>query len=347
MKKIFIFVFSIISSNIYGQLNLVPNPSFEQYSSCPSAGGQVSKATGWNSYNTSDYFNLCASSSDLQVPQNIFGYQIPATGNAYCGFFSYYNGDNYHEFLFAQLSTPLIINQKYFISFKVSPADRNFCVYSNKTGAKFFTTVPPNILLNNSAQFHTNNIITDTAGWTKVSGFFTADSAYKFISIGNFFTDGNTNIIDNNCNNPLSYYFIDDVCLSTDSLLCNSLVPVSLSAFKVRVLNNILKLTWNTFQESNNKGFEILRSAMDGNHFKKIGFVAGAGFSSDLKQYSFNDFDITYNTEYFYQLKQEDFDDKASYSSVERGHISGEDLPEFVINPNPVHDLLRVFLKGK
>ncbi|MEJ7610757.1 MAG: hypothetical protein WKF88_06205 [Ferruginibacter sp.] len=84
MKKIFIFFLSAVSVNVYAQGNLEPNPSFEQYSSCPGAFGEVFKATGWHSFNTADYFHICATSSDIQVPRNVLGYQYPATGNGYC-----------------------------------------------------------------------------------------------------------------------------------------------------------------------------------------------------------------------------------------------------------------------
>lgn len=343
MKKIFIFFLSAVSVIVHAQVNLVPNPSFEQYSSCPGAFGEVYKATGWNSFNSAEYFHSCATSSDVQVPTNYMGYQYPATGNAYSGFFAYFASVDYHEFLYTQLLNPLITNQKYFISFKVSPADSGFCVYSNKTGIKFFTTQPDSILLNNTAHFFTNTIITDTAGWTTVTGSFIADSAYNYAVIGNFFSDANTDIIDNNCNSPVSYYYIDDICVSTDSLSCNALLPVNLLSFLAKAVNNVVQLYWRTAQENNNKGFEIFRSESNANNFQKIGFIAGAGYSSIERGYRFNDKNVRNNTEYFYKLKQIDFDNRYSYSSIQKAKVYYKGDGGFFVNPNPVENELKIY----
>src|SRR5687768_6067831 len=88
--KILAFSFFIFHSSFFiSQTNLVQNPSFETYSSCPNNVAQVNYATGWNIYeNTPDYFNFCGSSG-FSIPLNAFGYQYPANGNAYAGFLNY------------------------------------------------------------------------------------------------------------------------------------------------------------------------------------------------------------------------------------------------------------------
>lgn len=64
-----------------------------------------------------------------------------------------------------------------------------------------------------------NSIVSDTVNWIRIAGSFIADSAYQYLMIGNFFDDANTSVVNNGAG-PYAYYFIDDVCLSTDSLLC-------------------------------------------------------------------------------------------------------------------------------
>ena len=74
--------------------------------------------------------------------------------------------------------------------------------------------------MNNLASFYTNMIISDTSGWTTITGTYTADSSYQYILIGNFFDDSQTNtsyIFGSLC---ASYYFTDDICVSVDSLTC-------------------------------------------------------------------------------------------------------------------------------
>ncbi|MDO9187033.1 MAG: hypothetical protein Q7W13_13545 [Bacteroidia bacterium] len=103
MKKLllfFLFIFSFIFCKVhhtYAQTNLVPNPSFEQYSSCPSTECGISLATGWYSAGyTPDYFNGCAS-WPFGAPQNAAGYQYPASGNAYALVGTYGGGREYFK----------------------------------------------------------------------------------------------------------------------------------------------------------------------------------------------------------------------------------------------------------
>lgn len=67
-----------------------------------------------------------------------------------------------------------------------------------------------------------SSVITDTVNWETITGNITADSAYNFITIGNFYSDSLTSY--NNITNytdKVSYYYIDMICLSMDSLTCN------------------------------------------------------------------------------------------------------------------------------
>ena len=62
----------------------------------------------------------------------------------------------------------------------------------------------------------TTSIITDSVGWTLVSGSFIADAPYSFLYLGNFFSDPNTQyvVVDPSAPDQYSYYYYDDVCLS-------------------------------------------------------------------------------------------------------------------------------------
>ena len=202
--------------------NLVPNPSFEDYSSCPNNAGQISNAIGWEFYNNSspEYLHSCATVSEYLVPQNLFGYQTASSGNAYAGFIGYDVNGFYREIFGVQLTNNLTSSQKYYVSLRVNRADSNFFAgYSiDKIGIKFFTTqpAPTSMLINNSAHFYSSSVITDTSNWTQLFGSFVADSAYQYLLIGNFFDDGNTTVV-NDLNGPWAYYYVDDVCVSIDS----------------------------------------------------------------------------------------------------------------------------------
>jgi len=224
MQKKIISLFFIFN-NLFGvfnaQINLVINPSFENHSSCPSnTGGDIDKAIGWDTCrSTADYFNTCASFSFFQIPRNLMGVQYAAHGSAYGGFYTYDASSFYREIIVGSLSTPLIPFQKYFISFKTCRADSNNIVgYStNNLGAKFSKVKQAYTPINNSAHFYSNTVVTDTINWTKLFGSFVSDSAYQYIMLGNFFDNSNT-LVNNHGNGNIAYYYIDEVCVSTDSL---------------------------------------------------------------------------------------------------------------------------------
>lgn len=113
-------------------------------------------------------------------------------------------------------------------------------------------------------------------------------------------------------------------------------LPVILVSFEGKSENNQTKLTWKTAEETNNKGFEIERSA-DARTFEKIGFVDGSGDTKENQSYHFTDLSplaISY-----YRLKQLDYDGKFEYSKIIR--VKGDQVV-FKIYPNPAQDNLMV-----
>jgi hypothetical protein len=124
----------------------------------------------------------------------------------------------------------------------------------------------------------------------------------------------------------------------TTSLDACSILPVSIFNFGGTIKNYQAYLNWSTAMESNNKGFYIERSK-DGRSFTSIGFVAGAGNSSQIKNYAFTDVnlkDINVSTTY-YRLKQVDNDGKFTYSEVLPLSLATI-ASKLKLYPNPVKD---------
>ncbi|MEM8486787.1 MAG: T9SS type A sorting domain-containing protein [Bacteroidota bacterium] len=102
--------------------------------------------------------------------------------------------------------------------------------------------------------------------------------------------------------------------LSAFESICYGL-PVELTHFEGLVNDQDVTLTWTTASEQNNAGFDI-EFANDG-AFTKIGFVPGAGTTTETQQYRF-----THNTKGLnghmlqYRLKQIDFDGAFEYSDA-------------------------------
>jgi len=227
MKKVIIISFLFfIAFVLKAQINLVPNPSFEDTLGCPNGVPDLDGVCkNWVTFRgTPDYFNTCSNNEGFY---NSWGYQQAHTGNAYAGILEYASYDyNWKEQLGVQLISPLIINQKYYLSFYISLAYTYLYanVACNKIGALLTTYLyyDPNAtsILPNYSTIYTNTIITDTINWTRVSGSFIADSAYQYIIIGSFFDYNHTDtvhlpyqVIPQDC-----IYYLDDICLTTDSI---------------------------------------------------------------------------------------------------------------------------------
>jgi len=233
-KQIFLITFFLACGICKGQ-NLVPNPSFEDTLSCPTMLDQVHKATSWHALaNSPDYFNACSVTPQIGVPYNTLGFQFPHSGNAYMGLYTLSDSDtNYREVIGTYLISPLVIGKKYYVNFKVSfsAGTQQFVnIATNRIGLLFSTvdylTTPPPI--NNFSQIYADSIIVDSLNWVTVKGSLIADSSYSFISIGNFFQNYLTDTLHlNPINHSKGYYYIDDVCISEDSLTCNSTVGIN------------------------------------------------------------------------------------------------------------------------
>lgn len=116
----------------------------------------------------------------------------------------------------------------------------------------------------------------------------------------------------------------------------NVSLPVELLRLEARsVQNEYIQLNWETLTELNNSGFEILRSE-DGLNFEFIGWQLGAGSSSSLQSYSFNDYEVNQGQIYYYRLRQIDFDGSASLSKIVSAKLlQKNENVQLSIYPNP------------
>ena len=227
---LYFFLFLLLPFSLFGQVNLVPNPGFESYSSCPNNWDQLSFADNWQVYKgTPDYYNSCGAVDSFDIPHNLMGTQNAASGNAYCGMILYDKSNfGLDEMVGTSLTQPLTIGTKYFISFKVVWKYNNpysICCSNDKIGIKlsmisFNVANPPP--QNNFAHVYSSTIISDTSNWTRISGSVIADSAYSYLMIGNFFDSLNVSVNDQFPTGYYSYYFLDDICISTDSIYASN-----------------------------------------------------------------------------------------------------------------------------
>ncbi|MFN5983284.1 MAG: gliding motility-associated C-terminal domain-containing protein [Fluviicola sp.] len=222
MIKPFTYFFIFFSAFfLKAQENLVPNPSFEEYSTCPLGLADLT-VLDWYAPTggSSDYYNSC-NLDVVSVPSNILGYQFAHTGNGYCGFgnvFGFPNG-NQREYIQIQLLNNLESGKNYLFKGFFNLADSSrYCIKNlgivistNAIGGAFGTA----ILYNQVLTFPQNISINDVNQWVEINISFTANGGEKFLTIGLFNEDSSSIINEvNPLNNDFSYYYVDDVSIT-------------------------------------------------------------------------------------------------------------------------------------
>ncbi|MBI1182837.1 OmpA family protein [bacterium] len=95
--------------------NILPDPSFECYTECPSNvnTSKLYQLKYWDQTSgTPDYYNAC--SIIMSVPENIMGQEEARNGHGYVGMYLFDQG-NYREFLSAKLTKPMVKERWYVI----------------------------------------------------------------------------------------------------------------------------------------------------------------------------------------------------------------------------------------
>ncbi len=116
-------------------------------------------------------------------------------------------------------------------------------------------------------------------------------------------------------------------------------VPVELTSFTASVTNNSIRLTWTTATEINNRGFQIERKLSTNDEWNILGFLPGAGTSTESRTYVYDDLNINTGS-YNYRIRQFDFDGTSSVynlpETVEFGAPINFELSQNYPNPfNP------------
>ena len=216
IRTVILIFFICAFAKANAQINLVRNPSFEQYSHCPDNIDEAKYAIGWQSLDSSwsppdwihdpngvpEYCNVCATYDEVSVPLNFRFYHYPRTGNGMMQvqtFWSTCDTGPARDYLQGHLSQTLTIGHSYAVSFYTVLEDPVFGI--NHIGAylddgTIDTThqfgIPQSQYM---PQILDTAIITDTFNWTKVQGTFIANGTEKLITIGNFSDRFHTNTI--------------------------------------------------------------------------------------------------------------------------------------------------------
>ncbi len=202
--------------------NLVPNGGFEDYSPRHEPRAFFDQVKYWFSpgeaknyypYPTPDHF---IENQMFDQPGAIKYYHI-FSDSAIAGIITYLRRlKNYREYISVPLRKPLTKNTIYEVSMYVlTPIASSFAnIISNGLGVHF-STKPLKQNLGNyirvKPHFQLKRPL-NAKKWQKITATIVSDSAYKFLTIGNFLPDYRTQTIYSGHEiDPQSYFFIDDV----------------------------------------------------------------------------------------------------------------------------------------
>jgi hypothetical protein len=289
------------------QVNLVPNPGFETFTTCPVGFSQYNGYVGsWTdpSAASPDYMNACANPFPAGVPKNGTGWQQPHGGTAYSG--CYTTAGTYREYIQVQLSSPLVAGTSYL--FKMYVVLHNKSQWATDDIGAYFSVVAPTStgtgFLPGSPLPQVGNapgnVITDTVNWQLISGTFTAAGGERYLTIGHLKPDALSTYQQVSFGSQGAYYYIDDV-----SVVANNLLPVELLDFSAEAHVHDIVLNWTTATEHDNAGFELRRS-LDGINEEPIGWVDGQGCSLQEEHYAVTDATAAPGIRYYYRLVQFD-----------------------------------------
>ena len=222
MLKLSILFFILFECLLMYSQNLVLNPSFEEYSYLPQLYSKKDTffCKNWNTYNinAADYFHTQSKDSMHSVPNNIDGFHLAHTGQAYVGIIAF-NWQGYIEYVTGTLSEPLKEGKIYKVSYYTQYAGKISKFYISVLGA-YFTKKSNFFYLAESDPFfkemlkpdikahiknNENNFLNNDSTWILISGNYKAKGGEKYITIGVFYEDNfNLNLSDQLRNVPLS-----------------------------------------------------------------------------------------------------------------------------------------------
>jgi hypothetical protein len=248
-----IILFTCAQSN--AQVNLVMNPSLEQYSNCPSAWDEIKYADYWTSLDTTwnpldwvhdptgvpDYCNICAGSNPfVGIPNTPNYHHYPRTGSGMAEVIMFYDeiDTGYsRDYLEGNLNGTLTLGKSYCVSFYIT-LEQGSTYAINHIGAFLDDgTIDSTHRYGRpqsqySPQILQTTIISDTLNWVKVQGSFVASGKEKYITIGNFSDKTHTSYIPAPGVDTTgiyagdvggySYYLVDDISVIASETVANA-----------------------------------------------------------------------------------------------------------------------------
>ncbi len=242
MRKLLLSFLTSLFSYCSGQ-NLIQNPSFEIFDTCPYNTSQIQFANNWQ-YSaewgcSSEYYNICMKEYIATIPfmLKIISEITPHTDKAFAGILGYWYGEfvsspNSREAISTKLNETLVPNENYCVTFYirfpgywlnqagffVNYAIKKMGAFLSQDSILYLSPGFPEITYYSPQITYSGDFLNDSLNWVRVSGTFIAQGNEKWIHIANFFSDDSTQLYLHPYLSTFedsmlyqSYYLIDDV----------------------------------------------------------------------------------------------------------------------------------------
>ena len=226
-------------------INLIKNPSLEDYTRCPTTTTLIDSALYWTqpivTGSTSDYCNSCGIDSITNDPALLKLFQNAYFGEGYAGIRTYIH-DGFiegREYFQGTLSEQISPYKCYFCEFWVklfSPPYPSLYPFVGIDAIGIFfsdTLIKTNDLspihLNSQINNKTGRIIIDTLNWVKISGTFIANGGESYFTVGSFKYENEINKYYFGVSTAdWSYYLYDNfsLCPCEDTISPDTIKPI-------------------------------------------------------------------------------------------------------------------------
>lgn len=326
-----------IGTNNSTAQNLFPNPSFEQYSACPNAFGQVSQLEDWTAGNaaTPDYYNCSFAGSSIQ-----------GTASDGTGVLGFWGGANhpacptsgYSENVVGSLITELQAGSTYEVTFDLQIDGAGFnsngpsdCM---QVGFYFYDSTNPPPLSSICCETVTPQITVMGSeilqgSYQTFTRSFVASDSWDRVLIGTFCTPESSSPACSNYSTNKMYFNLDNILLQESIVL-----PAELVDFEAGFRDGKSELEWLTANESDLMHFEVQRctgNCADQENYEYLGTVTPN--INSISDYSFDDVHPISGINY-YRLKVVDVNGAYTYSSVVEV-LATAISPIYKLFPNP------------
>jgi hypothetical protein len=338
MRIAIIIVCFLIAGILASAQNLVPNSSFESYSSLPTGPGQYIRCNNWHNVNgwpsfqwpyaSPDYLHY-SGSGGAQLPNSVFGTCTPFAGNAVMSAVIWYTTPNFREYVACQLTSPMTVGQPYDITIHVRNSTSYILgIYGPQIALSVNqlsqSTHEP---ISYTPQLVPASIIYSTS-WVTLTYNFTPTQPFQHMTIGNFYNDAATVRQSFGGGAQGAYYFYDGMSVTPTTVLDDGSLGLSgMSSEK----SNLLEWT----HDGETTDFSIWRS-QDGEQFRMIG-EAAAGTSKSYQD------EAPYYGLNWYKIRKQNLDGSTTWSNVVRLENNVENELKFLtVYPNPASDEVTV-----